>query len=150
MNVHEDQSSVSLAIGPGAVHAVQRIPLPLTVDESDPWVFNATQRLLAAASKPSPEPKSELQRRMRRETSALSSEVRRLESEIAARLPSTLRERFSAGFDEGAFEAAPGAFPMKLVGMARLVTNARAALDALDAQPWHVLQLIGGDADLPG
>lgn len=150
VNVHEDQSRVSLAIEPGAVHAVQRTTLPLTVAESDPWVINATQRLLAAASEPSPEPKSELQRWVRRATSALCSEARRLESEIAARLPLTLRERFSAGFDEGAFEAAPDAFPKKLAGMARLVTDPQATLDALDAQPWHRLRLIEGDADLPG
>lgn len=139
VNVHEDQSSVSLAIEPSAVRAVQMTLLPVASDSSDPWVLEATERLLVAASKLSQESKPERQS-WGRETSALSSEARVLEAEIAAGLPSPLRERFSVGFDEEAFGAAPNAYPMKLVGLKRLVTSARATLEALDAQPWRLLQ----------
>lgn len=142
VNVHEDQSSVSLAIEPRAVRAIQRTPLPLAVDGSDPWILDASQRLVAAASKTSPESKTEREPWMHQQISALSLEARKLESVIAERLPSTLKERFNVGFDEEAFEEAPGAYPMKLVGMEHLVTSAQATLAALDAQPWRLVQLV--------
>ena len=53
VNVHEDQSNVSLALEPTAVRAVQKTPIPLAVDTSDRWIVDATKRLLSAASKPS-------------------------------------------------------------------------------------------------
>lgn len=149
VNVHEDQSSVSLAIEPSAVRAVQRTPLPLAANASDAWILSATQRLVAAASKPSPESNPEHRLWMRRENSALSSEARKLESEIAARLPSMLRERFNVAFNEEAFEAAPDAFPVKLVGIAHLVTSVQATLDALDTQPWNRVHPGGRDAERP-
>ncbi|MFT3862388.1 hypothetical protein [Micropruina sp.] len=137
VNVHEDASSVSLAIEPDAVRAVQGIPIPLAVDATDPWVTDATARLSEATSKPAPRPKGKLQRYRLREVSALATEARRLESEIATGLPLALRERFTVGFDEAGFNAAPAVFPSKLVGLARLVTDPRAILDSLDAQPWR-------------
>lgn len=137
VNVHEDASSVSLAIEPDAVRAVQGIPIPLAVDATDPWVMDATARLSEATSKPAPRPKGKLQRYRFREVSALATEARRLESEIATGLPLALRERFTVGFDEAGFNAAPAVFPSKLVGLARLVTDPRAILDSLDAQPWR-------------
>lgn len=143
VNVHEDPSSLSLAIEPSAVGAVQRIRLPLDVDRSDPWIVTATQRLLVAASKPSPESEPDYRRQQGRLKSALSSEALMLELAIAADLPPALRRRFSVGFDDQAFELAPDAYPAKLIGLARLVTGAQAVLEALDAQPWHTLQLVG-------
>lgn len=137
VNVHEDASSVSLAIERDAVRAVQGIPIPLAVDATDPWVMDATARLSEATSKPAPRPKGKLQRYRFREVSALATEARRLESEIATGLPLALRERFTVGFDEAGFNAAPAVFPSKLVGLARLVTDPRAILDSLDAQPWR-------------
>ena len=137
VNVHEDASSVSLAIEPDAVRAVQGIPIPLAVDATDPWVMDATARLSEAMSEPAPRPKGKLQRYRLREVSALATEARRLESEIATGLPLALRERFTVGFDEAGFNAAPAVFPSKLVGLARLVTDPRAILDSLDAQPWR-------------
>lgn len=71
-------------------------------------------------------------------TSSLS-EAHKLEEKIAASLQLVLRERFSAGFDEAAFESNPNGFPTKLVGLARLVTDPRAVLDSLDAQQWHTV-----------
>lgn len=139
-NVHEDPSSVSLAIDTSAVRAVQRTPIPLAVDASDPSIQDATRHLLAAASKPAPESPPEHPRWMRRAASALSSEARKLESESAATLPPTLRDAFSVGFNEDAFEVAPHAFPTKLLGMTRLVTSAHATLGRLDVQPWLTLR----------
>lgn len=144
VNVHEDPSSVSLAIEPDAMRAVQGIPMPLAVDVTDPWVLDAIARLSEATSKSAPQPK--LQRFRLREVTALASEARRLESEIAAGLPLALRERFTVGFGEAGFDTAPTAFPTKLVGLARLVTEPRAVLDALNAEPWRVLQAIEGEA----
>ena len=63
---------------------------------------------------------------------------------------SDIARRFNVGFDEEAFDAAPGAFPLKLVGMVHLVTSAHATLAALDDQPWHLVPVVGGGADLPG
>lgn len=145
VNVHEDPSSVSLAIELDAIRAVQGIPMPLAVDATDPWVLDATARLSAATSKPAPQPKGKLQRFRLREVTALATEARRLESEIAAGLPPALRERFTTGFDEAGFDTAPTAFGTKLVGLARLVTAPRAVLDALDAQSWRVLPAIEGE-----
>lgn len=149
VNVHEDPSNVSLAIDPDAIRAVQRVPVPLPVDATNPWVLTATAQLSDAASQPPPQPKGKLQRWRQREVSALASEARRLELEVAARLPLTLRARFTAGFDEAGFEVVPAAFPMKLVGLARLVLGPRAVLDALDGQRWRLLHPVGGEAVVP-
>lgn len=143
VNVHEDQSSVSLAIELDAVRAVQMTPIPLPVDASDPWVLTATQRLLTAASKPSPRPVMADRRWRKQEASPLVSEAGKLELEVGASLPPALRERFSIGFREEALSATPDSYPKKLVGMARLVTNAQATLDALDRRPWRVLNSSG-------
>lgn len=146
VNVHEDPSSVSLAIEPAAIRAVQGIPMPPAVDVTDPWVLDATARLSEATSKPAPRPKGKLQRFRLREVTALAAEARSLESEIAAGLPWALRERFTVGFDEAGFDTAPTVFPTKLVGLARLVTEPQTVLDALDAQPWRTLQASEGEA----
>mgnify|MGYP003377958851 CR=1 FL=1 len=44
VNVHEDPSSISLALERVAIRAVQSIPIPLTVDVGEPWVLDATAR----------------------------------------------------------------------------------------------------------
>ena len=58
VNTHEDPSSVSLANEVDAIHAVQRILIPLPVQATDSWVTDATSRLLEAASRPALSPKS--------------------------------------------------------------------------------------------
>lgn len=137
VNVHEDKSNVSLAIEAQAIRAVQRIALPLAIDRSSPWIAEATQRLLAAASKPSPEAPSGFRPWMVRASSALRAEAIALESEIAESLPSGVRERFNLELDEAGFATAPDAFPSNLVAMARLVTDPQATLRELDAQSWR-------------
>jgi hypothetical protein len=137
LNVHEDKSNVSLAIEAHAIRAVQRIAIPLEIDRSNPWIAEATQRLLAAASKPSPAPAPGFRPWLVRAQSALRTEAIALGSEIAESLPSGVMDRFSLELDESAFATAPDAFPSKLVGMARLVTHPEDALRELDAQPWR-------------
>ncbi|MFZ1285964.1 MAG: hypothetical protein WAR57_02875 [Candidatus Phosphoribacter sp.] len=135
VNVHEDPSSVSLALEPDAIHAVQRIQIPLPVDAAEPWVRNATARLVEASSKASAQPMDGRKPWHQQRISALASEAGRLESEVAAGLPMGLRRRFRARFNEAAFDAAPASLPTRLVGLARLVTDAQSVLDALDLQP---------------
>lgn len=139
VNVHEDPSSVSLAVELDAIHAVQGVSIPLPVEPTDPWVLHATERLVEAASRPPAVPQGKLQRWSRGLPSALASAARQLQQEIADGLPLPLRERFSAGFDEAGFEEVPSAFAMKLLGLARLVTDPRSVLDALDAQSWRTI-----------
>ena len=148
VNVHEDKSSVSLAIDPKAVRAVQGISIPLAIDTPTPWIVDATQRLVAAASKTSSEPVAVRSRRKPWTASALQAEAIALESEIAQGLPAGLRDRFRIGFAEDAFERAPDAYPINLIGMARLVTNPQATLDALDAQPWRLCHADGAGDEL--
>lgn len=136
VNTHEDPSSVSLAVELEVIHAVQRISIPLPVDVADAWAIEATSRLLDAASKPPQLPRGKLQQWRRQVPSALVSEARRLKQEISAGLPLALRERFYAGFDDTGFGANPGAFPAKLIGLARLVTDARVVLNSLDSETW--------------
>lgn len=71
--------------------------------------------------------------------SALSLEARKLEKELADTLPLGLRDRFRAGFDGVRLMADPRAFPVKLVGLVRLVRDPQAALDLLDAEPWRAV-----------
>jgi hypothetical protein len=137
VNVHEDPSSVSLALEASAIGAVQRIVIPLPVDSTDPWVAQATARLVHAATKPSPPSKSTPRGWSLPAISALSAEARTLESEIASHLPLAIGDRFNLGFDEYGVEANATAYSMKLVGLARLVTHAQAVFDSLDGQPWR-------------
>ena len=139
VNVHEDPSSVSLAIEAGAIQTVQTISIPLPVHAADPWVISATSRLAQAASEPARQPKATVRGRNLQAMSALSTEARTLESEIAARLPLALRARFGTGFDESGFGANPASHPMKLAGLVRLVTHPQAVLDSLDAHPSRVI-----------
>lgn len=138
VNVHEDKSNVSLAIEARAIRAVQGIAIPLTSSRSLPWIVDATERLLAASSKRSPEAPSELRPWIARPPSALRAEAIAIESEIAESLPSDMRARFSLEFDQAAFADAPEAFPAYLVAMARLVTDPQTTLEGLDAQPWRM------------
>ena len=140
VNVHEDPSGVSLALEAVALEAVQSIPTPLPVDAADAWVLQATERLMDAASTLSPQPKAKAQRWSLPAVSALSAEARALESEVAARLPMLIQERFCVAFDETSLDEAPASYPMRMVGLARLVTDAQAVLALLDAQPWRVVR----------
>jgi len=139
VNVHEDPSGVSLAVDPTAIHAVQSIPIPLPVDGSHPWIVDATARLTDAVRMPPVQPTGILRKMGVKPTSALVSEVRKLEAEVASRLPFAFRTRLDAGFDEAAFAAAPTAFPARLLGLTRLVTDFQTLLDAFDSQPWRVV-----------
>jgi hypothetical protein len=137
VNTHEDPSSISLAITPHAINAVQGIPIPLTVDAANPWVSTAATRLLDAASLPTLQPKTRLERMQRPMPSALSNEAHKLEKEVAATLPLGLRGKFSARFDAASLTTNPAAFPSRLTGLAQLVRNPPAALELLNAQPWR-------------
>lgn len=139
VNVHEDPSGVSLAVNATAIHAVQSIPIPLPVDGAHPWIVDATARLSDACSMPPVQPRGILRKIGVKPTSALASEARELEKEVASSLPFTSRTRLDAGFDEAAFAASPTAFPAKLLGLTRLVSDFQAVLDALDSQPWRVV-----------
>lgn len=148
VNVHEDQSSVSLAIEISAVWMVQSIPIPLPVDADDPGLRDATARLLAAADRPveqvPPEddddsPLERLQRRFYKPLTPLASEAGRLCEETGELLPSLRRSRFNVEFDEAGFFGDPSAYPAKLIGLVRLVSDPQAVLDALTAQPWRVV-----------
>lgn len=145
VNVYEDPSNVSLAIGISAVGRVQSIPIPLTVDPDDPELRAATARLLAAAVEPvKPAPPQDeddtLERFLRRHRTSvtpLASEAGDLRQEVSNRLPSLRRARFSVEFDETMFAADPSAFPAKLVGLERLISDPRAVIESLSEQPWR-------------
>ncbi len=137
VNVHEDPSSVSIAIELNAIHAVQGMAIPLQVDASDARVVEAIARLRQAASDPPPPLEGKLQRLRWQPPSAIALEARRLETEISARLPPALKDKFSAGFNEADFESIPALFTVKLIGLANLVTDPQAVLCALDDQPWR-------------
>jgi hypothetical protein len=137
VNVHEDPSSVSIAIKLNAIHAVQGMAIPLQVDASDARVVEAIVRLRNAASEPPPPPEVKLQWLRWQPPSPLVSEARRLETEISAGLPPALRDTLSVEFNEADFESNPALFPEKLIGLAHLVTDPQAIFRALDAQPWR-------------
>lgn len=137
VNTHEDPSSVSLAITIDAIQCVQSIAIPLPAESADPWVSEATARLIYATTKLAPEPRTALERMRRHTPSALSLEARGLEKELADSLPLGLRDRFHAGFDEASLAIDPCAFPLRLAGLARLVRAPETVLDLLDRQPWR-------------
>lgn len=148
VNVHEDPSNVSLAIEISAVWRVQSIAIPLPVDADDPGLRDATNRLLAAAVRPMkqapPEddddsPLERLRRRHRTPQTPLASEAGRLLQETADLLPLPRRSRLNVGFDEAGFAADLSAYPAKLIGLVRLVSDPQAVLDALTAQPWRIV-----------
>ncbi|MBD0861322.1 hypothetical protein IA539_08860 [Gordonia sp. zg691] len=147
VNVHEDQSSVSLAIEISAVWGVQSIPIPAPVDADDPGLRDATARLLAAADRPveqeppedDDDPLEQLLRRYQRPQTPLASEADDLLQEAADRLPAPGRTQLCVGFDEAGFAADPSAYPAKLIGLVRLVSDPQAALDALTQQPWRIV-----------
>ncbi len=136
VNVHEDPSSVSIAIELTAIHAVQGMAIPLQVEASDTRIVEAITRLQNAATSEPPSPPEGKMRRLRSQPpSPLTSEARRLETDISAGLPPALNDTFSVGFNEADFESSPAIFPVKLIGLAHLVTDPQAILRALDTQP---------------
>ena len=148
VNLHEDQSSVSLAVEVSAVWRIQSIPIPLRVDADDPGLRDATARLLAGADKPVEQapPKGfdnrleQLLNRYRTPQSPLASEADDLLREAAGLLPSSGRTQFCVEFDEALFSADPSNYPAKLIGLTRLVSNPEAVLDALTEQPWQLIE----------
>lgn len=148
VNVHEDPSNVSLAIEIGAVWRVQSIRIPLPVDADDPGLRDAMARLLGAATRPmeqeSPEdddasPLERLRRRHHTPQTPLASEAGRLRQEAIELLPSLRRSRFNVEFDEAGFSGDPSAYPAKLIGLVRLVSDPQGVLDALSEQPRRVV-----------
>ncbi|QOD07704.1 hypothetical protein [Rathayibacter toxicus] len=139
VNVHEDVSSISLAITAKAVEAVQQIAVPLPMIADDPWIVSATERLLTAASR-QPKSKTEsLLRRRGQESPALLEEACELVAEVERDLPYPLRNRFSIKFNESDFQEKPSVFPAKVLELARLVTNPHSALDELSKQQWRIV-----------
>ncbi|KGJ79330.1 hypothetical protein GY21_05355 [Cryobacterium roopkundense] len=138
VNTHEDPSSISLAVEIDALHVVQRIRIPLEVPLSDPWVVEGTERLLDAASRPAPFPKTAVER-LRRMPSALAVEAQRIETDASTHLPLELRDRISAAFEEANFHTEPSAYPAKLRGLVQLVGNPQAVLHLLDCETWRLV-----------
>ncbi|WP_066903899.1 hypothetical protein [Millisia brevis] len=154
VNVCEDVSSVSLAIEISAVWKVQSIPIPLPVDADDPGLREATARLLAAADRPIEQTRPEddddtgpLERLRRRHTpqTPLASEAGRLRHETADLLPLLQRQQLRVEFDEAGFAGDPSAYPAKLIGLVRLVSDPQAILDALNQQPGHLVPPAPGE-----
>ncbi|MGW9111673.1 hypothetical protein [Microbacterium sp. NPDC055683] len=142
VNVHEDASSISLAIGVDAISAVQKIAVPLSVQGDAEWIMSATERLLEGASKrPAPPtgPLAKWMRPERQEQSLLPETARSVAAEVAADLPRPLRERFHFRIDEESFLNSPTTFPSMVLGLARLVTDSKAVLDHLSSQPWRAV-----------
>lgn len=137
VNVHEDPSSVSLAIELNAIQAVQGMAIPLQVEASGTRIVEAVARLRNAASEPTAPPEGKLQKLRWQPASPLTLEARRLETDISAGLPPALKDTFSVRFNEANFESNPALFPARLIGLAHLVTDPQAILCALDAQPWR-------------
>lgn len=137
VNTYEDPSGISLAVTLEAITTVQMVAIPLVIDSDDTWVSAAAARLVDAASRPAPEPTTNLERMQRRRPSALSLEASRLEEEIALRLPLGLRDGFERLFDERNLTAEPTAFPAKLVGLAQLINEPLTVLELLDTAPWR-------------
>ena len=137
VNTHEDPSSISLAVRLDAIKAVQMIPIPFAVDKADAWVRSAASRLLDAASRPAPEPRTESERIQLYMPSALSIEASKMEQAVAEGLPLGLRRRFCRFFDEKNLTTEPSAFPSKLIGLAALVNDPIAVLELLDTVPWR-------------
>lgn len=139
VNVHEDPSSISLAVSIGAIRAVQQIPVPLPVDPSDPWVASATAKLVRAAAEPNRPPESGLDRNRGWTTSSFSNVVREIEIEAAAGLPFRLRGRLHSRVDKTRFDADTTAYPVNLAGLVKLVNAPQTAITALGPQPWRTL-----------
>lgn len=143
VNVHEDQSSVSLAVEISAVGSVQSIPIPLAVDADDPELRAATARLVSAAARPpvvlpeTDDPLEQMLRRYNPPATPLASEAGALLQEASDRLPPRLRDDFSVGFDEAGFSTDPSVYPAKLIGLQRLIADPQAAIDTFSAQPWR-------------
>lgn len=139
VNTHEDPSSISIAVNIQAIHAVQRIPIPLTTQVADPWVHTAAARLLEAAQLPTPQLESAIERLSRNRPSALSEEARQLKTEIANTIPVGLRRRLHAHFDEATLTSNPRAYPAKLKDLAHLIRNPTDALQLLNSEAWRTL-----------
>lgn len=99
LNEHEDPGSISLALGRGAIAAVQRISVPPAVMVAPAWYDDAVARLMAASAEPiaDDEPHgalSELRRRLHGPT--FTSEREQVQGEILAEvtehLPANIRE----------------------------------------------------------
>ena len=137
VNVHEDPSGVSLGIASTAVEAVQTVAIPLSVDAADPWVIQATARLVKAASHPTQPARANTEPWRLPSLPPLRTEANALHSEATAELPVRLKEKFRVPFDDMTLEDAPASYPARLNGLVRLVTDPTAVLDLLDSQPWR-------------
>jgi hypothetical protein len=139
VNTHEDPSSVSLVVSVSAIHAVQRISIPLPIGAAHPWVTDAEARLLDALSAPPPSLQTVLERMRGHAPSAFSLEVRKLEKEAADLLPRALRSRLDGHIGHSGSTSDRKAFASKLIGLAELARGPAAILRLLDSQPWRMV-----------
>lgn len=137
VNTHEDPSSISLAVSINAILAVQVITIPLAADAVQPWVSESSAKLIEAASRPTPLPRTKIERLIGQMPSPLSVEAHNLEKHVADTLPSRLRRRFRIFFDERSLKEDPRKYPSRLLSIAQLVNDPLVALESLDTMKWR-------------
>lgn len=101
LNDHEDAGGISLALGRAAILSVQRIEIPLLLDDDSGWVAAAVRELKEAGVEPSTPAKPGLPRQ--NVTAPGYEKARALAASLAGRLPVNLRRQFATAtaFEEG-------------------------------------------------
>lgn len=138
INVHEDEGSVSLALGTKAIEAVQRIAIPLLPHKSSE--SQLIKNKLDHAEFMKPEPKNDKFSKIRSKplfTNPYLDTTQLVWREIATSIPDRLQDKFSMALDTRIQTAGNEYFSRYMLGMRDLILNPEWVLKALDDVPFQ-------------
>ncbi|WP_126416923.1 hypothetical protein [Trueperella bialowiezensis] len=138
VNYHEDPGSISLAIRPEAIRAVQELPV-LSIPTSDVEINQIVSRLNEATQRPLL-PKQMIGRlELKSDRSPVIAEANEIVQEKTEGLPWPLRDHLRHGALESFDEQEPGDWAHWLLTCLSLVYQPARVMDLLNRKPWRII-----------
>lgn len=144
LNTHEDPGGVSLALGRGAMKAVQRIEVPLDDPGAETWRPLALARLMSASAQEfEVEQEDDELARLRRKhhgptmSSERAQEQLRLRDEVTEHLPAGIRDQVRAAV--GVSDTDPRRWCDRLAAFVQLIDDPEDVIKEVRAADWRTL-----------
>ncbi|MGQ4560640.1 hypothetical protein ACUH90_02165 [Dermabacteraceae bacterium P7054] len=136
VNVHEDEGSISLALGAEVIECVQRVPLPLMPSES--LESQDIKLRLDAAELKRPKESVDAFSRFRSRpsfTNPYANEARTQWNRLSTQLPDRVQDKFSDALDLRIRIQGNNVFGKYMIGMRDVILNPEQIIKALDSEP---------------
>lgn len=145
LNTHEDPGGISLALGRGAIEAVQVIELPLNDVGAPSWLPSSLKRLISASSQEfEVEQEDDELTRLRRKyhgptmSSGRAQEQLRILDEVTEHLPAGIREQVRAAV--GVNDTDPRRWCDRLAAFVQLIDYPELVMKQVRAADWRAIE----------